>query len=212
MTGTDRTGSYCRLTRCTRLRRSPREVFDFLVTKTAFHKHALAALAEPDMHPCKLAEFFSSYSAVFYRGWIVPFASAVWSLRESDVGDFDVQTFLRFMRNHGFLSWSTLQWLTLAGGAREEVDAFRRYFAKHNVAVHTCTRATHWNPTTKELHAVDANGADCVFAADVLLQLAVPAPHARAILGAHAPAELALFDVSTSTVSGHARRRHHDAA
>ena len=132
-------------------------MYDFLVTKTRFHGHALAALAEPARHPPTLALFFASYSPVFYRGWIVPFASAVWSLRESDVGEFDVQTFLRFMRNHGFLSWSTLQWLTLPGGAREEVQAFERYFAKHGVTVHTSTRAMEWNPTTKQVISWEEN-------------------------------------------------------
>jgi predicted NAD/FAD-binding protein len=185
-----------------RLLRSPREVYDFIVTKTSFHGHALSALAEPGKFAPTLAQFFASYSPVFYRGWIVPFASAVWSLRESEVGEFDVQTFLRFMRNHGFLSWSTLQWLTLPGGARQEVEAFERYFAKHGVEVHVGTRAIAWNPTSKELRAQDSNGTERVFSGDVLL-LAVPAPIARAILGAHSPPELAPFQVSSSTVVMH---------
>jgi predicted NAD/FAD-binding protein len=106
------------------LKRSPAEVFEFVTSKSRFHSQALDALTSPTSYPLALGEFFAGYSKVFYQRWIVPFASAVWSLREADVAEFDVQTFLRFMLNHGFLSWATLQWLTLRGGAREEVETF----------------------------------------------------------------------------------------
>ncbi len=176
-------------------------MYDFVVAKSSFHSHALTALAKPDTFPPKLGAFFAGYAPVFYQRWVVPFASAVWSLRECDVGDFDVQTFLRFMLNHGFLSWSTLQWLTLSGGAREEVAAFGKYFANHGVTIATHTKAIAWNATMKELRTI-TNGEEKVWKADVLV-LAVPAPHARDILGAHSPPELAPFQVSTSTVVLH---------
>lgn len=163
--------------------RSPSEVVEFVSSKSKFHSAALNALASPSEYPVTLGEFFAGYSPVFYQRWIIPFASAVWSLRETEVADFDVQIFLRFMLNHGFLSWSTLPWLTLRGGAQEEVSAFLRYFEKceGRARVLTDTKAVSWNAESKQLRVVDKSGIEQTLSCSHLV-LAVAAPIARSIL------------------------------
>lgn len=191
------------------LLRSPSEVVDFVLSKSNFHSHALSALANAGAFPSTLGEFFAGYSPVFYQRWIVPFASAVWSLRESEVAEFDVQTFLRFMLNHGFLSWSTLPWLTLRGGAQEEVDSFLRYFEKcgDRARVLTNTRAVRWVPEAKQLVVVDGtSGKEQVLSCTHMI-LAVPAPVAREICKSVAIPELDVFKVSSSDIVLHCDER-----
>ncbi len=190
--------------------REPGNFLAFIRSKSKFHSSAFQAMADPEQYPSSLGEFFSEgYSKVFYQNWIVPFASAVWSLREGEVSEFDVQIFLRFMLNHGFLSWTTLQWLTLGGGAKEEVDAFLSFFEKTGrTTILTNTRAIAWNAATKQL-TVSTNNQQRQLSATHLV-LAVAAPIARDILGSSSVEmipELQHFAVSSSDIVLHADER-----
>ena len=183
--------------------RDPKQFVQFIMDKRRFHHEAAEAMARPESSPATLGAFFKSYSRVFFDGWISPFTSAVWSLEEksssasSSVAEFDLQVFLRFMQNHGFLSWSTFQWLTLPGGAQEEVDAFLKYFAaKGNVSVRCNARVSAW-----EQGRLSLSDGSIVKAKNVIF--ACHAPQAREILGNSTPKELLAFETTKSTVYLH---------
>jgi predicted NAD/FAD-binding protein/DUF1365 family protein len=183
------------------LARSPLQFWDFVAAKLRFHAHAAEAMARPHAYPKQLGPFFEGYPAVFFENWIMPFTCAVWSLEAKDVAQFDTQAFLRFMHNHGFLTFSTHEWMTLPGGAREEVQAFERYFALNKVRTQTNTRVVAWDPSAKQLLMADGHTME----ADRVV-LAVAAPHARAILGASCPVQLAAFETTRSKVLLHRDR------
>jgi len=55
------------------------------------------------------------YDEALVDGWILPFCSAVWSEPQSAARKMHARSLLLFMRNHGFLSWSSVQWYTPRG-------------------------------------------------------------------------------------------------
>jgi predicted NAD/FAD-binding protein len=57
-------------------------------------------------------------------GFVVPLASALWSLAPDRCGAFPAETYLRFLDQHGMLRpVRPLAWRTIAGGSRRYVDA-----------------------------------------------------------------------------------------
>jgi predicted NAD/FAD-binding protein len=183
--------------------RNPWELWSFLRDKHAFHVRALEVLSNAQGYPAQtVGEFMAPWrDSFFYRQWIIPFCSAVWSLdNASAVENFDLHCFLRFMLNHGFLTWSTLKWKTLRQeGCQSEVKAFERFFAQHNVEVHCSMTVTAYR--NKEIVAVQA-GQEVIFAADAVI-FAVPAAVARTILGNLSPSELYHFQETCSVVYLH---------
>lgn len=60
------------------------------------------------------------YGEAFNRQYLVPMGSAIWSADCASIGQFPLEFFLRFFRNHGLLSVSERpQWRVIEGGSRE---------------------------------------------------------------------------------------------
>lgn len=55
----------------------------------------------------------------FREHYLYPFCGAIWSTPDHDIGAFPADALVRFMRNHGLLSWSQHhQWWTVEGGSQ----------------------------------------------------------------------------------------------
>jgi predicted NAD/FAD-binding protein len=170
------------------LLRAPREVAAFVASKVRFHFDARRALAQRHHAPLGVWLRQQAYADVFVDGWLRPFCAAVWSLDGAAVDDMDLYALLEFLGNHGFLSWSTFKWFVPVGRANNEVAALRRALES---TAHVSIRS-----------GVDVRSlADCG-QFDALI-LATDAPTARSILGSRAPAALARFEATRSTVYLH---------
>ncbi|EGD80866.1 hypothetical protein PTSG_01452 [Salpingoeca rosetta] len=117
----------------------------FVKDKTRFHSDALAFLeryrdADAATAPAlSLLEFCTKhgYGAAFMEGWLKPFCEAVWSAPKSEAMAMDAYSILAFLRNHGFLTWSTPQWYTPRGRTTLTLKLFRHLFEHLGVEVHT---------------------------------------------------------------------------
>lgn len=69
------------------------------------------------------------YSQAFLQEHLIPMAAAVWSSDPADILRFPARTLVRFFSNHGFLAVKDRpQWLTVPGGSRSYLDAWRADF------------------------------------------------------------------------------------
>jgi len=60
------------------------------------------------------------YGEAFSQQYLVPMGSAIWSADCASIGQFPLEFFLRFFRNHGLLSVNERpQWRVIEGGSRE---------------------------------------------------------------------------------------------
>jgi predicted NAD/FAD-binding protein len=90
-----------------------------------FNREALAALDDPAISSMTLAEYVArgSYGDDFFRLYLLPMSSAVWSTPPEKMLQFPASTLLRFFHNHGFLGLHTQHpWWTVEGGSRAYVE------------------------------------------------------------------------------------------
>jgi len=102
---------------------SPRFI-RMLLKINRFNREALAALDQPETFRMTLGDYVRQrgYGEDFFKLYLVPMSSAVWSTPPEQMLAFPAATLLRFFHNHGFLGLSTQHpWRTVTGGAREYV-------------------------------------------------------------------------------------------
>ena len=63
-----------------------------------------------------------NYSKYFTKGYLIPFCSAVWSSPPEKSKEFLAFPILKFMKNHGLLSFKKFQWYTLSNRSQEYID------------------------------------------------------------------------------------------
>jgi predicted NAD/FAD-binding protein len=85
-----------------------------------FNREAPKVLEDPSAEGITLGQFLEAgaYSPVFVDRYLVPMASAVWSMAPEAMPMFPVLTLIRFMRNHGMLGIDTHpKWRAIRGGS-----------------------------------------------------------------------------------------------
>ncbi len=85
-----------------------------------FNREAPKVLEDPSAEGITLGQFLEAggYSSVFVDRYLVPMASAVWSMAPEAMPMFPVLTLIRFMRNHGMLGIDTHpKWRAIRGGS-----------------------------------------------------------------------------------------------
>lgn len=120
-----------------RLLRHPR-FWQFVRDKNRFHQDArvFLAAADPDNpERMTLAEFCQrqGYGDGFVKGWLEPFCEAVWSTPKAEALAMEAHAILSFLRNHGFLNWTHVQWYTPKGRTLVTLKRFAELFAKYGV-------------------------------------------------------------------------------
>lgn len=74
-----------------------------------------------------LADFFAAhrFSQALVQDFVVPLGAAIWSSPDQGIDAFPAETFLRFFKNHGFLTLRNQpRWQTVVGGSYRYVKAF----------------------------------------------------------------------------------------
>ncbi|MDP6904163.1 MAG: FAD-dependent oxidoreductase [Verrucomicrobiota bacterium] len=97
-----------------------------------FNNEARETLDSGQFDSLTLEEYVEvkEYGEDFFRLYIVPMSSAIWSTPPKLMLKFPATTLLRFFDNHGFLGMNTQhQWLTPEGGSREYVKKLTAPFA-----------------------------------------------------------------------------------
>lgn len=110
-----------------------------------FNREASANVArfEPD---CSLGEYLERgrFSEEFTEHYLIPMASAIWSVPRRQVLDMPTEFFVRFFDNHGMLTVNNRpQWRVISGGSQRYVDALVGSFndrIRLNTAIHRVLR------------------------------------------------------------------------
>jgi predicted NAD/FAD-binding protein len=71
------------------------------------------------------------YSKTFIQYFILPMGAAVWSADPEKFRDFPARYFVEFFTNHGFLTRSQPQWLTIKGGSKQYVAQITKPYQDH---------------------------------------------------------------------------------
>lgn len=90
-----------------------------------FNREAPALLDRADAEDLTLGAYLAEnrYSREFVNHYIVPMGSAVWSASVKQMELFPAAYFVRFFKNHGFLSVGDRpQWRAIRGGSRSYID------------------------------------------------------------------------------------------
>ena len=117
------------------------EFWKFLTDKHRFHREARVFLStiDPENPPrVTVGEFCQQqgYSDAFVKGFLAPFCEAVWSADKKDALGMEAYTILAFLRNHGFLNWSTIPWYTPHNRTTVTLNRFKQLFHQLGVQVH----------------------------------------------------------------------------
>lgn len=82
----------------------------------------------------------NKYSQTFVDNFLIPFGSAIWSADPQTFLEFPVQTYARFMNNHGLLDVPfKQQWRTIDGGSRQYVKKLTKPFAR-NIRINSAVK------------------------------------------------------------------------
>ncbi len=88
----------------------------------------------------------SQYGREFKQYYILPMASAIWSMPQKTINDFQALFFIRFFNHHGLLNIvNRPQWQVIKGGSREYLTPLTRSFADNirtDCPVNSITRTT----------------------------------------------------------------------
>jgi predicted NAD/FAD-binding protein len=96
-----------------------------------FYRDTRRVLRDGSCEQATLAVFLQEkgYGAEFARHFLLPLASAVWSMPPGTVGDMPATYFLRFLQNHGIIGLQpAFVWRTVRGGSREYVRRLTESF------------------------------------------------------------------------------------
>ncbi|WP_221032266.1 NAD(P)/FAD-dependent oxidoreductase [Actomonas aquatica] len=162
-----------------------------LMAVNRFNADAVKALDDPRLRDVSLGDYVRErgYGDDFFRLYLVPMSSAVWSTPPELMLEFPASTLLRFFHNHGFLGLHTQhQWWTVDGGSREYV---RRMVAPFADRILTGTAATRIVRTGDKVIVMTNRGEAQSFdqvilathAPDSLRLIVNPTPEESRILG-----------------------------
>ena len=90
-----------------------------------FNDDALNMLEQERFESMTIGEYVQGLglSDYFFKNFLVPMSSAVWSTPMEKMKNFPAKSLVRFFHNHGFVGVDTqLQWKTVDGGSREYRD------------------------------------------------------------------------------------------
>ena len=98
------------------------------------------------------SQLFGDY---FFRHYLVPMTSAIWSSTANDVERFPLPLFLQFFANHGLLQiHGHPPWRTVVGGSHRYIDALVRPF--HNcIRLRTAVDRIQRNARGVKIHTAD---------------------------------------------------------
>jgi len=99
--------------------------YRMLAAINRFNTEAVAALDDPAVRDESLGDYVRrrGYGEDFFRLYLLPMSSAVWSTPPELMLSFPASALLRFFHNHGFLGLHTQHpWWTVSGGARTYVE------------------------------------------------------------------------------------------
>eukprot|EP01129_Flabellula_baltica_P011974 TRINITY_DN5338_c0_g1_i2.p1 TRINITY_DN5338_c0_g1~~TRINITY_DN5338_c0_g1_i2.p1 ORF type:complete len:693 (+),score=113.11 TRINITY_DN5338_c0_g1_i2:103-2181(+) len=133
----------------------------FLKEKKRFHEDSNEYLRFPEnaTDGITILEWLNqrNYHESFIYGWVVPFCAAVWSSPIDGAGNLEAYTILQFLRNHGFLNWSTIQWYTPSGRTKVTLDRLQQWFSERDVEILTNSKVTEINRSEEGVY-VSFNG------------------------------------------------------
>jgi predicted NAD/FAD-binding protein len=99
------------------------------------------------------------YSREFRDDYLLPMAAAIWSCPTRTMQQFPLGTFVRFFHNHGLLALARRPtWMTVAGGARQYVEAILARLP--DVRLGCPVRAVRTLPGGGALQVTTADGRD----------------------------------------------------
>jgi predicted NAD/FAD-binding protein len=143
-------------------------------------------------HELRLEDYVRDrgYSEAFVSDHLLPLVGAVWSSNREGAREFPARLLVRFFEHHGFLrAGRGLQWLTVAGGSRQYVQAMQARFRgsiRVSSPVERLTRGA--DGVRVKVRGVEADRFDHVVVAchgdQALALLDTPTQPEREILGA----------------------------
>ncbi|AOM84425.1 NAD(P)/FAD-dependent oxidoreductase [Salisediminibacterium beveridgei] len=156
-----------------------------------FSKQALKDLEQDNFQGETLGEYIDKIgiSAPARERFLIPMGGAIWSSSNQDILDYPAESFVRFFKNHGLLSFKDIpQWQTVVGGSHAYVHAFQRQF---NGQIHLNAKIEHVRRTGQDVILRMEDGTeqqfdDVVMAAHAdqsLALLADPTPDEKKWLG-----------------------------
>ncbi len=105
--------------------------YRFLYEITQFNKEALKDLNSGEFPKITLGKYLSqkNCSVSLIEQYLFPMAAAIWSTPSVQISDFPAESFLRFFKNHGLLSFKDRpQWKTVEGSSSAYVKEFQSQF------------------------------------------------------------------------------------
>ncbi len=133
--------------------------YTFLLEIGRFCRQARHDLAAGTVPPITLGEYLEQggFSAYMRDNYLVPMAAEIWSTAPRRVTAFPVEPFLRFLSNHGLLTFRNRpNWHTVVGGSFTYVKAFERTFSG-TVFLNSCVRAVERLPEGVRLKFQDGS-------------------------------------------------------
>jgi len=101
-----------------------------------------------------------TFGDYFFRHYLIPMTSAIWSSTASDSERFPLPLFLQFFANHGLLQiHGHPPWRTVIGGSQRYIDALVRPFQKC-IRLRTTVDCIQRNDGGVKIHTAD-NGWEC---------------------------------------------------
>ena len=98
-----------------------------------FNKQAKSDFANNTIDPSiTMGEYLDQggFNQVFKKYYILPMASAIWSMPKKTINDFQALFFIRFFNHHGLLNITNRpQWHVIKGGSREYLEPLTKPFA-----------------------------------------------------------------------------------
>ena len=93
---------------------------------------------ETEDHITTVEEFCIKYkyNSYFTEGYLIPFCSAVWSSSPDESKNFMAFPTLKFMKNHGLLSFRKLQWYTLSNRSQDYIDNILSKYSDRITIIH----------------------------------------------------------------------------
>ena len=156
----------------------------------AFNRITPRLLEQGRLRGFTMGEYLKAhrFNKEFVEHYLLPISAAVWSTPDVQMFDFPMETFARFLFNHGLFSIERHpQWYTVSGGSHAYVKAFLKSFGG-SVIVDRAVRSVRRTPHGAVITTGD--GAEEVFdkvviathADEALSLLADPTPEERQLL------------------------------
>ncbi|MDH5581821.1 MAG: FAD-dependent oxidoreductase [Bdellovibrionales bacterium] len=96
-----------------------------------FNNESIEVLNRSDYERITIGDYINQLGLgdYFFKNFLVPMSSAVWSTPMNKIKDFPAKSLIRFFHNHGFVGVNTqLQWKTVVGGSRQYRDKITEQF------------------------------------------------------------------------------------